>query len=69
MAWSDCSKLHLSDAFHQGLDYCLFDTSPVAPGDAICGNGVTEDGEDCDCGFPQVYFQNCDQSDLFENVL
>lgn len=57
--WSDCSKQQFSDAFHQGMDYCLLDKPPAASGDAVCGNGVAEEGEDCDCGLPEDCSNHC----------
>lgn len=31
----------------------------VAPRDAICGNGIIETGEQCDCGFPDQCTESC----------
>src|SRR5688572_3651397 len=36
------------------MDYCLHNLPPELKGGTICGNGFTEDGEQCDCGLPQV---------------
>jgi len=52
--WSECSRQQLSESFHQGMDYCLHNLPEKIYGGAVCGNGFTEQGEDCDCGLPQV---------------
>jgi len=36
------------------MDYCLHNLPEQIYGGSVCGNGFTEDGEDCDCGLPQV---------------
>jgi len=52
--WSECSKQQFAESFHQGMDYCLHNLPQQIYGGAVCGNGFTEDGEECDCGLPQV---------------
>jgi len=36
------------------MDYCLHNLPEKIYGGSICGDGFTEDGEECDCGLPQV---------------
>ena len=52
--WSECSRQQFAESFHQGMDYCLHNLPDEIYGGSVCGNGFTEDGEDCDCGLPQV---------------
>lgn len=59
--WSSCSLEYLSWSISHGADYCLRNGPPTAK-EAICGNGFVEDGEECDCGLPDV--SSC-QSSLF----
>lgn len=57
--WSECSKQQFNDAFHQGMDYCLHNLPPEIQVGSVCGNGFTEDGEQCDCGLPQDCTSTC----------
>jgi len=47
--WSQCSKTKLTESLSQGLGICL-DNVPDTYVSAQCGNGIVDDGEQCDCG-------------------
>ena len=56
--WSQCSINDVLDGFNnRNLDRCLFNEPTAVVGDPACGNGIQEEGEDCDCGSVQV--QGC----------
>uniref|UniRef100_A0A914ENZ5 Uncharacterized protein n=1 Tax=Acrobeloides nanus TaxID=290746 RepID=A0A914ENZ5_9BILA len=48
--WSDCSLNYLKQSYKRGIDSCLHNVPKKAFGGAKCGNGIVEEGEDCDCG-------------------
>jgi len=56
--WSSCSISSLNYALSHGLDYCLNNKPTTVLGSSYCGDGIVEDGEECDCGtglLPKVY--------------
>ena len=55
VAWSSCSEDDITSGFTNfNLDRCLQNTPAVTVGDPICGNGIREQDEVCDCGSIQV---------------
>lgn len=58
--WSQCSVDDLNSGFNnRNLDRCLFNEPTTVVGDPICGNGIQEEGEACDCGSSQVCTRVC----------
>lgn len=49
--WSSCSIAYLNEARERGLLDCLGNMPKRVYG-PVCGNGLVEDGEDCDVGEP-----------------
>ncbi|XP_027562115.1 disintegrin and metalloproteinase domain-containing protein 32-like isoform X4 [Neopelma chrysocephalum] len=63
-AFSNCSVRDFETFLKQGRGVCLFSRPrlrPLSPrSGAVCGNGVVEPGEQCDCGAPQqCLHDNC----------
>ncbi|GAB1603951.1 disintegrin and metalloproteinase domain-containing protein 12-like [Argonauta hians] len=56
--WSSCSKEAIREAFDMGMDYCLYN-KPESLFHTSCGNNFVEEGEECDCGMPQVCDNKC----------
>ena len=48
--WSSCSVSDLNAGFDRGLGRCLTNEPTVTVGDPVCGNGIREGDEVCDCG-------------------
>ena len=57
--WSSCSVDDLNVLIGQGGDSCLFNTPTEMVGDPVCGNGIREGSEVCDCGSPQECTDSC----------
>lgn len=56
MVFSSCSKKDLEVSLEKGVGMCLFNLPEVKQsfGGQKCGNGYVEQGEECDCGEPEV---------------
>lgn len=56
MMFSSCSKKDLENSLDKGVGMCLFNLPEVKEsfGGPKCGNGYVEEGEECDCGEPEV---------------
>ncbi|GAB0191927.1 disintegrin and metalloproteinase domain-containing protein 12 [Grus japonensis] len=56
MVFSSCSRKDLENSLEKGVGMCLFNLPEVKEsfGGQKCGNGYVEDGEECDCGEPDL---------------
>lgn len=54
--FSSCSRKDLEASLEKGVGVCLFNLPDVrqSSGGRKCGNGYVEEGEQCDCGEPEV---------------
>ena len=49
----------LNVLYSRGGDSCLFNTPTTIVGDPVCGNGILEENEECDCGSPAECTNPC----------
>ncbi|RUS76181.1 hypothetical protein EGW08_016059, partial [Elysia chlorotica] len=59
IGWSSCSHNALAEAFLLGMDYCLRNIPETVFEGPVCGNGLMEEGEECDCGLPKDCKSQC----------
>ena len=57
--FSSCSISDLEVLYSRGGDSCLFNSPSMTVGDPVCGNGIPEVNEECDCGSPAECTNNC----------
>ena len=60
LMWSNCSIRELQQGLEiQGLGSCLTNDPVIVFTDPLCGNGIRETGEACDCGSQEVGLYHC----------
>lgn len=61
--WSSCSRDDINTGFADfNYDRCLGNEPQTTVGDPVCGNGIRENEEICDCGSLQV----CDDKSMVD---
>lgn len=56
--WSSCSVRQIEESFQHGIDHCLFN-KPSVVFRPSCGNGLVDEGEQCDCGLADFCTNPC----------
>lgn len=56
--WSSCSIRQFEESFTNGIDNCLFN-KPRLSFKSSCGDGIIDQGEECDCGLPEFCKNPC----------
>ncbi len=59
VTFSSCSVSDISILYANGGDSCLFNIPANVVGDPVCGNGIQEENEACDCGTPEECTNDC----------